>query len=209
MSLRQLAVTGVISLALTQSAFADGVAQSVDALETDVDILAAQVSTLQTENAALQSVITSLTAVVDTLATQQAALIEQQRCHGDAGTDNRYIDGWIGGVDWHGCDKKGIALWGPQVGGDEDDGNLTNADLRFTDFTGASMIGVWMGGVDVEGANFTDANLAYSEGLQYANVIPADGNGGLDAPTIFSNTTCPDETNSDANGGTCIGHLAP
>lgn len=202
-------ITIVLGLAFTQSVFADGVAQSVDALETDVDTLEAQVSMLQTENAALQSVITSLTAVVETLATQQTALVEQQRCHGDAGTDNRYIDGWIGGVDWHGCDKRGIGLWGPQVGGDEDDGNLTNSDLRFVDFTGANIIGVWMGGANLEGANFTNASLAYVEGLLYANVIPADGNGGLDAPTIFSNTTCPDTTNSDTNGGTCIGHLVP
>jgi len=193
-------ITIIIGLALTQSVFADGVAQSVDTLE-------AQVSTLQTENAALQSVITSLTEVVDTLATQQAALIEQQRCHGDAGTDNRYIDGWIGGVDWRGCDKRGIALFGPIFGGDEDDGNLFNADLRFADFTGGSIVGVPIYGADFEGANFTNANLDGSRGIP--NVIPADGNGGIDAPTVFSNTICPDGTNSDANGGTCIGHFVP
>lgn len=228
MYFKELVAVGTITLILTQTAFADGVAQAVDglesdvgtlesdvgtlqsdvsALDSDVSTLEGQVALLQTENAQLQAVITSLTAVVDGLAAQQADLVALQRCHSDAGSNGRrWVDGWIGGVDWHGCDKRGIGLWGPIVGGDEDDGLLVNADLRGTDFTDASIIGVYINGSDLEGANFTNANLAYSD-LNGANIVTWQqaqdyAHLGLQE-TIFSNTTCPDETNSDDNGGTC------
>ena len=209
---------GIAVLLLSQTVLAQGVAQDVDTLETDVDVLESnvvvldsdvsalegQVAALQTENAQLEAVIESLTAVVDGLVAQQADLVALQRCHSDAGSNGRrWIDGWVGGVDWRGCDKRGIGIWGPIVGGDEDDGLLVNADLRGTNFTDASIIGVYINGADLEGADFTNANLAYSD-LNGANIISLDvaqqyGR----AQTIFNNTTCPDETNSDDNGGTC------
>ena len=46
-------------------------------------------------------------------------------------------------------------------------------------------------GVDLTDADLTGANWRQATGL---------------ASATFSNTTCPDGTNSDANGGTCVGH---
>ena len=199
MQFRQLAITGIITLALAPTAFADGVAQAVDGLETDVDTLEGQVTALQTENAELKGVITSLTAIVD-------GLVEQQRCHARPNTLQADSNGnYSGGVDWSGCDKTGLGMWGPAVGGAETE-SLTNADLRFVDFTLANLIGIWAGGANLEGARFVNASLAYSD-FGGANVIlPGDPG---KAETVFINTTCPDETNSDDNGGTCFGHMMP
>ena len=46
------------------------------------------------------------------------------------------------------------------------------------------------------GANLTDAKLAGAE-LKGATV----------KDVVWSNTICPDGTNSDAHGDTCVGHL--
>jgi probable HAF family extracellular repeat protein len=64
--------------------------------------------------------------------------------------------------------------------------NLSNSDL-----SGANLTNVNLNGADLTGANLTGANLT---GANINNVI-------------WSNTTCPDGTNSDAHGGTCVGHL--
>lgn len=199
MRISLLVVMGVITIALTPTVFADGVKQSVDELESDVDTLEGQVSTLQSENEALQAVISTLTGIVD-------GLVEQQRCHARPNTLQADSDGnYAGGVDWQGCDKTGLGMWGPNVGGAETE-SLTNGDLRFVDFTLANLIGIWAGGVNLEGARFVNANLAYSD-FGGANVIlPGDPE---KAETVFINTNCPDETNSDDNGGTCFGHMTP
>lgn len=199
MHTKEMLLVGIVALALVPTAYADGVAQSVDSLKTDVDLLEAQVTSLQTENAALRQVIASLANIVD-------GLVEQQRCHARPNTLQTDADGnYAGGVDWSGCNKTGLSMWGPRVGGAETE-NLTNADLRFVDFTLANLIGINANGANLEGARFVNANLAYSD-FGGANVIlPGDPN---KAETIFINTNCPDETNSDLHGGTCYGHMTP
>jgi uncharacterized protein YjbI with pentapeptide repeats len=59
--------------------------------------------------------------------------------------------------------------------------NLTDADLQ----------GVNLNGADLSGANLMGASL---EGANTNKVV-------------WSNTTCPDGTNSNTDGGTCQGHL--
>ena len=49
---------------------------------------------------------------------------------------------------------------------------------------------------DLTNANLTGANLTGATGLPSATV----------AGVVWSNTTCPDGTNSDANTNTCVGH---
>ncbi len=75
--------------------------------------------------------------------------------------------------------------------------NLTDADL-----TGANLQSI-----NADGANFTNADLTNAD-MTDANLENATG---LDSATLtntyWSNTTCPDSTNSDANSGTCEGHL--
>lgn len=64
--------------------------------------------------------------------------------------------------------------------------DLTEADLSNANLSGATLTDVLMGGTNLTGANFTGATLTN---------------------TAWSTTTCPDGTNSEANGGTCEGHL--
>ncbi len=51
--------------------------------------------------------------------------------------------------------------------------------------------------VNLSNANFTGANLRYTTNMGTATLTGA----------IWSNTTCPDGTNSNNNGNTCVGHL--
>jgi uncharacterized protein YjbI with pentapeptide repeats len=53
-------------------------------------------------------------------------------------------------------------------------------------------------------ANLKGAYL-YHDNFTNANLSGAIGDPSSEGAT-FSNTTCPDGTNSDANGGTCVGH---
>ena len=190
-------VTGLSFLMLAQVALAEGIAQDVDVIIQDVDTLESQVSALQTENATLQAVITSLSSIVDDLVEQQSYLVNQQRCHTRPGDLQADEDGnYAGGVDWSGCDKTGLAMWGPVVGGGANE-VLTNANLVGVNFTLANLIGIYAGGANLDGARFVNASLAYSN-FDGANIT---------STTVFINTTCPDETNSEEHGGTCEGHM--
>ena len=186
-------LVGIAFLMFTNVAVAQGVAQDVDALES-------QVATLETQNAELQAVIESLTAIVD-------GLVEQQRCHTRPGDLQADADGnYAGGVDWRGCDKTGLSMWGPAVGGAVTE-NLTNADLRGANLTLVNIIGVEFG-ANLEGAVFKNANLAYSD-MSGANIIGPDGAQYGKEPTVFINTFCPDGVNSDTVGGTCLNNRTP
>ena len=66
------------------------------------------------------------------------------------------------------------------------DANLTNSDLAFANLTGANLTGTNLTGANLRDANLTGANVAKAR---------------------WSNTTCPDGTNSnnpDGDGGTCL-----
>jgi uncharacterized protein YjbI with pentapeptide repeats len=66
-------------------------------------------------------------------------------------------------------------------------------------FTGANLSKTGIVKINFTGANFTNANLS---GMQN---LPPGGN--IFTGAIWANTTCPDGTNSDAHGHTCIGHF--
>lgn len=213
MNISKLAILAMVTLTLTPTAFADGVAQAVDTLETDVSTLASQLSLLQTENADLEVVIEELSLIVDDLVSQQSELVALQRCHAIGGAAGRSIseDG-THGVNWRGCDKRRIVLEGPRFGGTEMTALLFNADLRGTDFSGAYLFGVAMNGSNLDGANFTNANLSGSN-LDGANIVTRQqaqdySHLGLQE-TIFDNTTCPDGKNSDLHGETCANNRTP
>jgi uncharacterized protein YjbI with pentapeptide repeats len=77
------------------------------------------------------------------------------------------------------------------------DADLHGADLRGTSFAaarflGSNLRGARLDGVDLSRADLTGADLDKAKGL---------------SSVVWSDTTCVDGTNSDANGGTCIGHL--
>ncbi len=95
------------------------------------------------------------------------------------------------------------------------DADLTNANLRgvnahSTNYTRAKLTNADLStGADLSNANFTDANLTdvnfTDSGLIGATNMDTATRTGI----IWSNTTCPDGTNSDNNGDTCEGHLTP
>lgn len=98
------------------------------------------------------------------------------------------------GVNFSGTKFHGALLSGSNF----DEANFTNADL-----SNANMSSSTFGD-----ANFTNANLT-SANLTDANLTGANMTGTILTGVIWSNTICPDGTNSDDNSGTCIGHLTP
>jgi uncharacterized protein YjbI with pentapeptide repeats len=76
------------------------------------------------------------------------------------------------------------------------DDNLANDELAGLNLTGADLAGSQFGRADLTGVNFTDADLSGSSPY-YATVTGV----------TWSNTICPDGTNSDSDGGTCASDL--
>jgi Pentapeptide repeats (8 copies) len=84
---------------------------------------------------------------------------------------------------------------------DGDGGNFSGAQFEGANLSGSSFVNANLTGAalqdsNLQGANFTGANLTGAD-LDRANVYKV----------TWSNTTCPDGTNSNADGGTCKGHL--
>ena len=82
--------------------------------------------------------------------------------------------------------------------------DLTGANLTMSVFSGSTFSNAVLRDINATSANFkvvdfTGADLTGARNMDTAIVVGA----------IWSDTTCPDGTNSDANGGTCVGHLTP
>ncbi|MGZ9275743.1 MAG: pentapeptide repeat-containing protein [Candidatus Limnocylindrales bacterium] len=90
------------------------------------------------------------------------------------------------------------ASWvdGSAIGARFDGADLHRIDLRGTDLRSAKLPGADLRYARLDGVDFTMADLS---GVDWRRSTGA-------AAAIFSDTTCPDGTNSDANGGTCAGH---
>jgi hypothetical protein len=131
-----------------------------------------------------------------------------------------------------GCNLQGLNLKYADLTGDNLSGaNLTGADLSGAKLNGADLSSTNLSGVDLSGANLSGADLsdANSKGtdltgailnganltginLNGANLTNADLEGATTTGANFnkvtwSNTTCSDGTNSNSDGGTCLGHL--
>jgi phospholipase C len=84
--------------------------------------------------------------------------------------------------------------------------DLTNADLSHKNLQRVNLSGAILTGANLEGsqigdgflpnANLTNANLRHAD-LRHADITGV----------IWSNTICPDGSNSDSHGSTCVGHL--
>src|SRR5438094_286512 len=92
-----------------------------------------------------------------------------------------------------GCNLAWASLAGAYLKG----GNLSGANLKRANLVRANLSGANLSGANLKGADLASANLARAN-LTGANV----------AGIRWSNTVCPDGTNSDADGGTCLGHLS-
>ena len=113
------------------------------------------------------------------------------------------------GVNWSGCDLQSAHLNGADFRqADLRWANLGYADLEAADLSGADLSRAELSAADLTGAdlqrarmvitgseytNFTRANL---RGVQFDGFPPKDA--------IWADTTCPDGTNSDTDGGTCL-----
>ncbi len=91
---------------------------------------------------------------------------------------------------------------GEFAGADLAGANLSNANLSSVDFTDTDL-----SGADLTGANGSFANLSGSNltGATLSGAVLVDANLTAD---LWSNTTCPDGTNSNEDGGTCINDLS-
>ena len=70
--------------------------------------------------------------------------------------------------------------------------------LHYVDFSNADFTGVQFNGTETRPVSFHHSNLTGVD-LTLADVTHV----------LWEDTICPDGTNSDANGNTCVGHLAP
>jgi Pentapeptide repeats (8 copies)/Collagen triple helix repeat (20 copies) len=112
----------------------------------------------------------------------------------------------LGGFDLSGANLTFVNLSGANLSG----ANLSGANLSNSAMSGANLSGSFLQGASLRGADLTGTNLMYTD-LTGADFSNADLTGAdLSFAVLivtWSNTTCPDGTNSDDNGGTCVGHL--
>jgi uncharacterized protein YjbI with pentapeptide repeats len=99
----------------------------------------------------------------------------------------QFVDANLSNASW----RNGDAIGATFDGADLHRIDLRGTDLRSASFVGADLRYARLAGVDFTNSDLTGADLRRSTGFGSA---------------IFSNTTCPDGTNSDVNGGTCVGH---
>jgi uncharacterized protein YjbI with pentapeptide repeats len=79
--------------------------------------------------------------------------------------------------------------------------SLAGCNLSGLNLTGARLAGVNLTGANLNKANLNKANLTGAD-LTGATVTGANFN-----KVTWADTACPDGTNSNADGGTCVGHL--
>ena len=79
--------------------------------------------------------------------------------------------------------------------------DLYSADLSNADLSGAYLMNAYLSYADLSNADLGGADLGGAD-LSNANLIGADLSG-----VYWYSTTCPDGTNSDDNGDTCVNNL--
>ncbi len=98
------------------------------------------------------------------------------------------------------------------TGADLSGTSLTYAFLSFANLTDANLTNAELSGAQLTGANFTGANLTGADfgGINLAGANTPPGVAYSDSPAgiIWSNTVCPDSTNSNSDGNTCNGHTS-
>jgi hypothetical protein len=83
--------------------------------------------------------------------------------------------------------------------------NLSGANLSYADLSDADLSAAALETTDLVGADLVGADLGGSF-LGFANLSGAAMRGADVTGVTWIATTCPDGTNSDGDGGTCIGH---
>jgi hypothetical protein len=89
--------------------------------------------------------------------------------------------------------------------------DFTNAFMPSASFQGKNLSNSLFTGGDYAGSNFSNANLSNSNfnNANFTNALltGVTTTGATFVGATWNNTTCKDGTNSNANGGTCNGHL--
>ena len=128
------------------------------------------------------------------------------------GANTTAAESSVGGSNLRNLNLSGVNLTGVSLPNENLLGdNLTNANLSNSTLQGTNLKGVVLTGANLAGANLIGANLQ-SANLQGANLTNANLGGATSkgaslGGATWSNTVCPDGTNSDADGNTCLGHL--
>jgi len=118
----------------------------------------------------------------------------------------------LSGANLTASNLKGTNLTGTNLSGTNLAGsNLSNAPLSGANLSNANLSGANLKGANLSGANLSGANLSNAN-LTGANLTGATLTGAITTGAIFksatwSNTICPDGTNSNSHGNTCVGHL--
>jgi uncharacterized protein YjbI with pentapeptide repeats len=93
--------------------------------------------------------------------------------------------------------------------------NLDRSDLRNANLSNVDLVDANLNSANLTNANLTNANV-YNTNLSSANLTNANLSGAHSSGSppivtgvIYGNTTCPDGTNSNNDGGTCSGHGMP
>jgi virginiamycin B lyase len=116
-----------------------------------------------------------------------------------------------------GCNLKGvnlanIVLVGASLQGDNllraqlENARLIGASMQADNLNGAQLQDAFLDGANLEGANLHGADLSGAD-LSRADLTGANLRGATLTGAIWSNTTCPDGSNSDDDGGTCVNNL--
>ncbi len=79
--------------------------------------------------------------------------------------------------------------------------NLSHKNLELANLSGANLTGADLSGSELDGGFLPNANLTGAN-LRRADLRHADITG-----VTWSNTICPDGSNSNSHGSTCLGHL--
>jgi len=113
----------------------------------------------------------------------------------------------LAGKNLNGADLEGAEMSNATVQGV----NLQGAFLANAVLTGAHLQGTNLQGADLSGADLRNATLQGSSlqgaNLTNANLQGATLQGSSTNKVTWSNTVCPDGSNSSSHGGTCQGHL--
>jgi uncharacterized protein YjbI with pentapeptide repeats len=84
--------------------------------------------------------------------------------------------------------------------------NLTGINLSRTDMVGAELVDSNLSSANLTGSDLANADLA-EVNFTGANLMGANLAGAAFPSATWSNTTCPDGTNSDSDGDTCANNL--
>jgi streptogramin lyase len=124
-------------------------------------------------------------------------------CGGDslAGCNLRDVN--LQNIILNGADLSGDNLLGAQL----ENARLIGANLQGANLNDAHLEGyAFLDGANLEGANLHGVDLSGAD-LSRADLTGANLHGATLTGAKWSNTTCPDGTNSDNDGGTCANNL--